>query len=111
VIRGLSRLIIMWRCAQYVTLRNCGSPSRARNCTNDPAYNNNLVHCHSTLFLSVARGHGCARYTYPANMNLRKAPASSMQKTYDECYLTCSTAIYFEGQVGWTQSVQPESDR
>jgi hypothetical protein len=33
-------------------------------------------------------------------MNLRKAPASSMQKTYDECYLTCSTAIYFEGQVG-----------
>lgn len=32
-------------------------------------------------------------------MNLRKAPASSMQKTYDECYLTCSTAIYFEGQV------------
>lgn len=22
-----------------------------------------------------------------------------MQKTYDECYLVCSTAIYFEGQV------------
>lgn len=22
-----------------------------------------------------------------------------MQKTYDECYLICSTAIYFEGQV------------
>ncbi|QIX00777.1 hypothetical protein AMS68_006294 [Peltaster fructicola] len=31
-------------------------------------------------------------------MNLRKTPASSMQKTYDECYLTCSTAVYFEGQ-------------
>ena len=30
---------------------------------------------------------------------LRKTPANSMQKTYDECYLTCSTAIYFEGQV------------
>lgn len=29
---------------------------------------------------------------------MRKTPASSMQKTYDECYLTCSTAIYFEGQ-------------
>ncbi|KAK5721585.1 hypothetical protein LTR15_006174 [Elasticomyces elasticus] len=30
---------------------------------------------------------------------LRKAaPANSMQKTYDECYLICSTAIYFEGQ-------------
>jgi hypothetical protein len=22
-----------------------------------------------------------------------------MQKTYDECYLMCSTAVYFEGQV------------
>ena len=22
-----------------------------------------------------------------------------MQKTYDECYLICSTAVYFEGQV------------
>ncbi|KAM3422137.1 hypothetical protein BST61_g2508 [Cercospora zeina] len=29
---------------------------------------------------------------------MRKAPATSMQKTYDECYLICSTAIYFEGQ-------------
>ncbi|KAL9598788.1 MAG: hypothetical protein Q9219_004286 [cf. Caloplaca sp. 3 TL-2023] len=29
---------------------------------------------------------------------LRNKPASSMQKTYDECYLICSTAIYFEGQ-------------
>ncbi|KAK5130063.1 hypothetical protein LTR08_002496 [Meristemomyces frigidus] len=29
---------------------------------------------------------------------MRKTPASSMQKTYDECYLICSTAIYFEGQ-------------
>jgi len=38
-------------------------------------------------------------------MNLRKAPASSMQKTYDECYLTCSTAIYFEGQVRRRYSV------
>jgi hypothetical protein len=30
---------------------------------------------------------------------MRKSPSSSMQKTYDECYLICSTAIYFEGQV------------
>ncbi|KAF2214203.1 hypothetical protein CERZMDRAFT_57583 [Cercospora zeae-maydis SCOH1-5] len=29
---------------------------------------------------------------------MRKAPAASMQKTYDECYLICSTAIYFESQ-------------
>ncbi|PIA97078.1 Protein SAP1 [Cercospora beticola] len=29
---------------------------------------------------------------------MRKAPATSMQKTYDECYLICSTAIYFESQ-------------
>ncbi|KXL47065.1 hypothetical protein M433DRAFT_606 [Acidomyces richmondensis BFW] len=28
----------------------------------------------------------------------RSAPASSMQKTYDEAYIKCSTAIYFEGQ-------------
>ncbi|EMD00191.1 hypothetical protein BAUCODRAFT_102599 [Baudoinia panamericana UAMH 10762] len=28
----------------------------------------------------------------------RAPPATSMQKTYDECYLICSTAIYFEGQ-------------
>ncbi|KAJ5156237.1 hypothetical protein N7492_009040 [Penicillium capsulatum] len=29
---------------------------------------------------------------------MRPRPASSMQKTYDECYLMCSTAVYFEGQ-------------
>ncbi|KAH0283774.1 AAA-domain-containing protein, partial [Aureobasidium sp. EXF-3399] len=28
----------------------------------------------------------------------RGKPAASMQKTYDDCYLTCSTAVYFEGQ-------------
>jgi len=32
---------------------------------------------------------------------MRNKPASSMQKTYDECYLMCSTAVFFEGQV-WT---------
>jgi hypothetical protein len=32
---------------------------------------------------------------------LRKAaPASSMEKAYNDAYLSCSTAIYFEGQVG-----------
>ena len=30
---------------------------------------------------------------------MRNKPSSSMQKTYDECYLICSTAVYFEGQV------------
>ncbi|KAI9728372.1 MAG: hypothetical protein M1828_003772 [Chrysothrix sp. TS-e1954] len=29
---------------------------------------------------------------------LRSSPASSMQKTYDDCYLICSTAVYFEKQ-------------
>ncbi|KAL8812611.1 MAG: hypothetical protein Q9200_000906 [Gallowayella weberi] len=29
---------------------------------------------------------------------LRSKPSASMQKTYDDCYLICSTAIYFEGQ-------------
>lgn len=32
---------------------------------------------------------------------MRTKPASSMQKTYDECYLICSTAVYFEGQVSY----------
>ncbi len=31
---------------------------------------------------------------------MRNKASSSMQKTYDECYLICSTAVYFEGQVG-----------
>ncbi|MCJ1471639.1 hypothetical protein MMC13_000279 [Lambiella insularis] len=29
---------------------------------------------------------------------MRNKASSSMQKTYDECYLLCSTAIYFEGK-------------
>ncbi|KAI9840892.1 MAG: hypothetical protein M1837_001218 [Sclerophora amabilis] len=29
---------------------------------------------------------------------MRNRPSSSMQKTYDDCYLTCSTAVYFENQ-------------
>ncbi|EHY58588.1 hypothetical protein HRR83_006233 [Exophiala dermatitidis] len=29
---------------------------------------------------------------------MRSKPSSSMQKTYDECYLQCSTAVFFEGQ-------------
>ncbi|KAK2861291.1 hypothetical protein FQN49_004360 [Arthroderma sp. PD_2] len=29
---------------------------------------------------------------------MRPKPSSSMQKTYDDCYLMCSTAVYFEGQ-------------
>ena len=31
---------------------------------------------------------------------MRNKTSSAMQKTYDECYLTCSTAVYFEAQVG-----------
>jgi len=33
-----------------------------------------------------------------------------MQKTYDECYLICSTAIYFEGQVRGVDRQQGEQD-
>ncbi|KAK4999705.1 hypothetical protein LTR66_001301 [Elasticomyces elasticus] len=29
---------------------------------------------------------------------MRSKPASSMQKTYDDCYLICSTAVYFESK-------------
>jgi hypothetical protein len=30
---------------------------------------------------------------------MRSKTSASLQKTYDECYLICSTAVYFEGQV------------
>jgi len=72
----------------------------SRNCNSDPAINTNLALPLHQLPYSLTRGHVSKYLTTLANMNLRKAPASSMQKTYDECYLTCSTAIYFEGQVG-----------
>lgn len=39
---------------------------------------------------------------------MRTNTASSMQKTYDDCYLICSTAIYFEGQV--SRSVDEEKE-
>ncbi|EKG10653.1 ATPase AAA+ type core [Macrophomina phaseolina MS6] len=29
---------------------------------------------------------------------IRQKPAAAMQKTYDDCYLVCSTAVYFESQ-------------
>ncbi|KAI9657274.1 MAG: hypothetical protein M1829_006919 [Trizodia sp. TS-e1964] len=29
---------------------------------------------------------------------MRNKPSSLLQKTYDECYLICSTAVYYEGQ-------------
>jgi hypothetical protein len=45
----------------------------------------------------VMNGSAIRTYTHEAMM--RNKPASSMQKTYDECYLICSTAVYFEGQV------------
>lgn len=30
---------------------------------------------------------------------VRPKIVSSLQKTYDECYFTCSTAVFFEGKV------------
>jgi hypothetical protein len=30
---------------------------------------------------------------------MRNKTASSFQKTYDDCYLICATAVYYEGQV------------
>lgn len=43
-------------------------------------------------------------YIFPM---MRPRPASSLQKTYDECYLACSTAVYFEGQVGCFAPARP----
>ena len=39
---------------------------------------------------------------------MRSKPASSMQKTYDECYLICSTAVYFEGQACTSTLLAPK---
>lgn len=36
---------------------------------------------------------------------MRNKTSSSMQKTYDDCYLICSTAVYFEGQVSVRRSL------
>lgn len=35
---------------------------------------------------------------------MRNKASSSMQKTYDECFLVCSTAVYFEAQVSGSSS-------
>jgi hypothetical protein len=51
----------------------------------------------STTSTEDMNGSVIRTYTHEALM--RNKPASSMQKTYDECYLICSTAVYFEGQV------------
>ncbi|KIY03156.1 uncharacterized protein Z520_01623 [Fonsecaea multimorphosa CBS 102226] len=37
---------------------------------------------------------------------LRSKPSSSMQKTYDEAYLQCSTAVFFEGQGNETEALR-----
>lgn len=34
---------------------------------------------------------------------------SILQKTYDESYLTCSTAVYYESKVGTTRLLSPPS--
>ena len=39
------------------------------------------------------------RAAHATTTMMRKSPMNSQQKCYDECYLICSTAIYFEGQV------------
>ena len=36
-----------------------------------------------------------------------RTAASVLQKAYDESYLTCSTAVYYEGQVGTHLSRHP----
>lgn len=38
---------------------------------------------------------------------MRPKIVSSLQKTYDECYLTCSTAVFFEGKVWFSLVLSP----
>lgn len=58
---------------------------------------------HPTKYLSTANTRSedssCTALNSTSSVMMRSKPASSMQKTYDECYLICSTAVYFEGQV------------
>jgi hypothetical protein len=46
-------------------------------------------------------GPECSRASRGTMFGNRTATAASiLQKTYDESYLTCSTAVYYESQVG-----------
>lgn len=45
---------------------------------------------------------GRALHSAPISIMMRTKPSTAMQKTYDECYLICSTAVYFESQVSLT---------
>ena len=68
----------------------------------------NFPQCRSSFAWPVPAGLLCLcwlRLRTPSFLMMRPKPASSLQKTYDECYLTCSTAVYFEGQVGFFSSV------
>lgn len=54
----------------------------------------------SSSLSSHLAGGSCTFRLFPsAGCMMRPKPASSLQKTYDDCYLMCSTAVYFEGQV------------
>ncbi|EOD48109.1 AAA family ATPAse [Neofusicoccum parvum] len=37
---------------------------------------------------------------------MRQKPAAAMQKTYDDCYLVCSTAVYFESQANEAEALR-----
>ncbi|KAF2501793.1 AAA-domain-containing protein [Lophium mytilinum] len=41
---------------------------------------------------------------------MRSNPSSAMQKTYDECFLTCSTAVYFESQSNEAEALRSWRD-
>jgi hypothetical protein len=64
---------------------------------NEPVNCTRQVSSPSTIATGPMNGSAIRTYTHEAMM--RNKPASSMQKTYDECYLICSTAVYFESQV------------
>ena len=64
---------------------------------NEPVNCTRRVSSPSTIATGPMNGSAIRTYTHEAMM--RNKPASSMQKTYDECYLICSTAVYFESQV------------
>ena len=72
------------------TVDKCKSGSHTRHISSS---------CTTSTSASTDAMNGSAIRTYTHEAMMRNKPASSMHKTYDECYLICSTAVYFEGQV------------
>jgi hypothetical protein len=97
-----------WDRADSVTAPPQPPPRTSHDSRDQPCYpvNNSsrhnffIVHSHrhDTTASASAQSKTEDHHTAAGEM-MRSNPASAMQKTYDECFLVCSTAIYFESKV------------